>query len=241
MNDLTAHRLPRHLYFLRQEGVAPQLWVNVGSVQPLTCANVGPGPVQSVSAECHNMTASESEIDRSLMAAVATGDAQALASLYDRTAPRLLPAAIHILRDRADAEDLIHDVFVEAWQRSGGYDPKRGTVYSWLLVRVRSRAIDRLRSLKVAQKHAMLQKPIDETRTSQAVDADRRLDGSAARDALAALPRAQREVIELGYFRGMTCSEIAARCDIPIGTVKSRLSAALKQLRSQLAPAQEAT
>jgi RNA polymerase sigma-70 factor (ECF subfamily) len=93
--------------------------------------------------------------DRRLVAAIARGDEGALAALYDRHAPAMLGVAIRVLRDRPDAEDLVHDVFVEAWQRSTSYDAARGSVRSWLLLRVRSRGIDRLRALDAARRHAM--------------------------------------------------------------------------------------
>lgn len=187
------------------------------------------------------MTAHDADIDRALFADLKRGDEQALATLYDKYAGRLLPVAIAILRNRGDAEDLVHDVFVEAWQNAKRYDPSRGTVYSWIMVRLRSRAIDRLRSLKVAQKHAMLQKPIEDSKESAASGAGRSMDSDAAREALRGLSPAQREVVELGYFRGLSCSEIARHCELPIGTVKSRLSAALKILRRQLVPESEVT
>ena len=83
-----------------------------------------------------------------------TGDRSAVGHLYDRHAPAMLGVASRILRDRRDAEDLVHDVFVEAWRKASSFSELRGSVRSWLLVRTRSRAIDRLRSLEVARRHA---------------------------------------------------------------------------------------
>ena len=90
--------------------------------------------------------------DARLMQALARRDERALAELYDRHAPTMLGVALRILKNRQDAEDLRHDVFFEAWRRAGEYDPARGTVRSWLLLRVRSRGIDRLRSLDAARR-----------------------------------------------------------------------------------------
>ena len=77
------------------------------------------------------------------MASVAAGDTQALATLYDSYAPLLLGLGMKILQDRAEVEDLLHDVFVEVWQKAGSYEPARGTVRTWLCLRMRSRALDR--------------------------------------------------------------------------------------------------
>src|SRR5262245_53600870 len=92
--------------------------------------------------------------DAARVAEMATGSTEALAALYDSHAAPMFALAQRVLGDRRDAEDLVHDVFLEAWRRASAYDPARGSVRSWLLVRVRSRALDRRRALEVAQRHA---------------------------------------------------------------------------------------
>src|SRR4051812_40937878 len=87
------------------------------------------------------------ESDAELVARMARGERAALATLYSRHAARLLALAVHILRDRAEAEDLLHDVFLEAWQKAASYSEERGAVSAWLSLRARSRAIDRRRSV----------------------------------------------------------------------------------------------
>jgi RNA polymerase sigma-70 factor (ECF subfamily) len=77
------------------------------------------------------------------MAAVAKGDREALARLYDRHAEVVLALIHRIVRDGALAEDLLHDVFLEAWHHAAGYDPQRGSVRTWIMIRARSRALDR--------------------------------------------------------------------------------------------------
>lgn len=171
--------------------------------------------------------------DLKLMAGIEAGDREALGGLYDRHAPAMLCLASRILRDRREAEDLVHDVFVEAWRKAASFSEDRGSVRAWLLVRTRSRAIDRLRNLEVAHRHARcewegakdapLAAPADDPSTSP--------DQRRARAALAGLPEAQREVLELAFFEGLSCSEIARRCGAPLGTVKSRLSAGMRELR----------
>ncbi len=176
------------------------------------------------------------DADRRLLKRVTKGDRNALAALYDNHATRLLNTAYSILHCQADAEDLIHDVFVEAWQKSASYKPEKGSVYYWLLMRVRSRAIDRLRTLKVAQNHAMLQKPLGENRQASTDHSALSADSLYAKQALDSLSQVQRQVIELGYFQGLTCREIAGQCGLPLGTVKSRLASAVVKLRQHIAP-----
>lgn len=173
--------------------------------------------------------------DAHLLVASSRGDVDALGLLYDRHAPTMLGVASRILRMRQDAEDLVHDVFVEAWQRAGDYDARRGSVRSWLLVRVRSRGIDRLRSLDAARRAAMIPPGPEGERSEPRWDGP---DRERARAALAALPEEQRRLVELGYYEGLSCAEMAQRVGIPIGTVKSRLAAAVAKLRQSLAAAE---
>lgn len=168
--------------------------------------------------------------DESLIRSVANGDREALAELYDRNAGVMMAVAMRILRDRTDAEDLLHDVFIEAWQKAGEFDAGRGSVRSWLLMRVRSRAIDRTRSLDVARRHAVIVK----VGAAPAHPDWEVADHERAEQALRALPEEQRVLIELSYFEGLTYREMAEQAGIPIGTVRSRLSAAMQKLRKDL-------
>lgn len=177
----------------------------------------------------------DTERDQQLLAAVSTGDQSALAELYDRHAGQMLAVALRILRSRADAEDLIHDVFLEVWQKAAQYDPTRGTVQTWLLIRLRSRAVDRLRTLSLARERHMATTVLETQPAAANADPSIRSDYTRARQALATLSGEQQTVIELGYFQGLTHQEIALQCQIPVGTVKSRLSAAIIRLRSLFA------
>ena len=173
--------------------------------------------------------------DKDLLAALQAGDNDAMAELYERHASSMFQLAYRILQNQRDAEDLIHDVFIEAWRKSYTYHPKRGSVRNWLLIRVRSRGIDRLRSLKVARNHGMMEA---ETQTAGVDDnaAVELVDQVRVHDSLNSLPEAQRQVVELSYFQGLSCSDIAEQYNIPLGTVKSRLQAGVNKLRQRLAP-----
>jgi RNA polymerase sigma-70 factor (ECF subfamily) len=171
------------------------------------------------------------DADAALVAAIARGDRAALAALYDRHAGLLLALALRILRDRREAEDLLHDVFLEVWRAAGDFDPERGRVRTWLAVRMRSRALDR-------QKSARISRNVGDDAVIERMAADDVVetgpDHGRVRAALAALPAEQRQVIELAYFDGLSCSEIGERTGTPVGTVKSRMAAAMGKLRGAL-------
>lgn len=179
------------------------------------------------------------ERDAGLIAAIALGDEAALGELYDRHAGAMLAVALRVLRDRTDAEDLVHDVFVESWRKAGDFDGSRGSVRSWLLMRVRSRGIDRLRSLQAARRRGLVEDGEREAAEVPVAAVWNTPDRERARRALETLPEAQRSLVELAYFEGMTCSEMARHCGIPLGTVKSRLSAGISKLRERIAPQEQ--
>jgi RNA polymerase sigma-70 factor (ECF subfamily) len=149
----------------------------------------------------------------------------ALGELYTRHGAKMLALTRHILGNPRDAEDVLHEVFLEVWQRAGDYDPARGSVLAWLLVRVRSRALDRVRSHQRARLSAGESGPIEPAEVFAAQDA------FIVRDAVARLPDRHRVLLELCYYAGMTSSEIAEHVRLPIGTVKSRVARALAVLR----------
>lgn len=163
--------------------------------------------------------------DAELVAEMAQGNRDALADLYDRYAAQLLAIASRMLGDRPEAEDLLHDVFLEAWRQASGYDGGRGTVRTWLVVRLRARTLDRLRLRKLLQPAAAM--PVA---TAPPVEPE---TATVAR-ALAALPAEQRRAIELAYYHGLSAAEIADAERAPLGTVKSRISAAMSKLRATL-------
>jgi RNA polymerase sigma-70 factor (ECF subfamily) len=171
----------------------------------------------------------DATIDADLVAAIARGEQGALASLYDRHSGVLLGLAMRIVRDRREAEDLLHDVFLEAWRSAKTFDPKRGRVRTWLAIRMRSRALDLQKSARVSRNagDAALELLVDDTE-------NRSPDHARVRAALADLGPDQRRVLELAYFEGLSCTEIAERISIPVGTVKSRIAAGLDRLRNGL-------
>lgn len=171
--------------------------------------------------------------DARLMRALAKGDQTALSALYDRYSPLLLALGHRVLQNRRESEDLLHDVFLEAWRSAKDYDPTRGSVRAWLSMRMRSRALDRVRAQGRAKVVLSHDGEAPERPGTAELEASGK-DHEKVRRALAALPAEQRQVLELGYFQGLTSAEIAEAAQIPIGTVKSRVARGLAQLRSQL-------
>jgi RNA polymerase sigma-70 factor (ECF subfamily) len=168
-----------------------------------------------------------------LIARMAQGDAQALSGFYDRYAALAYALILRIVRDRTDATEVLQDVFWEAWEAAAAYDPARGTPEAWVAMRARTRAIDRVRSLR--RRHEMFVAPVDESVATEAEPAPDPAESAeqrgVVREALAQLSEAQREVIELAYYAGLTQSEIAERTKQPLGTVKTRIRLGLERLR----------
>ena len=170
--------------------------------------------------------------DEDLVGALAMGRQDALAPLYDRYAGLLMAVGTRVLASRLECEDVLHDVFVEAWRQAGTFDPERGSVRAWLVTRMRSRALDKRKSAAFSRSVPLDQRP--EERTGDRDDPTLNPDRAAVRRALDLLPPEQRSMLELGYFEGLSSSEIAARVNTPVGTVKSRVAAALSKLRAAL-------
>jgi RNA polymerase sigma-70 factor (ECF subfamily) len=164
--------------------------------------------------------------DAELIDLIASEHRDALAELYERHSAMVKTAANRITHDVGEAEDLLHDIFLEIWRTAGDYEPDRGSVRAWLLVRTRSRSLDRRRYLS--------RRWFSDFPTSGDVVLPS-AEELTLRGAVSRLPRPLRELLELGYYAGMSCAEMAAALQIPLGTVKSRVARALAELRAELA------
>lgn len=183
--------------------------------------------------------------DRSLVARMAAGDEQAMQAIVAAHGGVVYALARSILGEPADAEEVAADTFMQAWRSAASFDPARSSVVGWLGVIARSRALDRLRSRNRQARfltHETEYMQVDATEVAQpdSLTPDRAAEKQEARElvarALRDLPDPQRQVIELAYFGGLSQSEIAARLAMPLGTVKTRTLAAMKQLRARLGP-----
>ncbi len=176
--------------------------------------------------------------DAALLARIAGGDEQALAALYDRHGARAFSLALRILGDRETAEEVVLDVFWSIWQHASSFMPERARFTTWLYAMVRRRAIDQLRRRRArpSPAHEIELEAREATAADPAVEALAEAEemARAIREAMAALPEAQRQVLELAYFRGWSHREIAEYLGEPLGTVKSRLRLALQKLHDWL-------
>ena len=177
--------------------------------------------------------------EAALLRAVARGDERAFADLYDLYGSILFGLLLRILNSRAEAEDVLQEVFLQVWQRAANFDETRGRPFTWLVTVARSRAIDRLRAAgsrdratdaaaadALSDAHAGVVDAVEETFRSE--------QAATVRRALAAIPEEQRRPLLLAYAEGLSQTEIAARLKEPLGTVKTRMRSGLMKLRELL-------
>jgi RNA polymerase sigma-70 factor, ECF subfamily len=195
---------------------------------------------------CMKLSRSQApSVSPELLARVSKGDADAFGQLYDQTSQLLFTLALRILNNREDAAELLQDVYVEVWRKADRFDSQRGSPMAWLITLTRSRAIDRLRAATSRGRNAtdsIDDSPIGALRSGMpdpleqhAVEELRSLVVEAFTD----LPAAQQEAIELAFYEGLTHTEIAARLNKPVGTIKTRIKLGMNKLRYTLRPCWE--
>lgn len=171
-----------------------------------------------------------------LLKQAARGDEQAFATWYDATSARAYGLAVRVVRNPAQAEEVVQEAYLEVWRTVNRFDPAQGSAISWLLTIVHRRAVDRVRSAEATsrrdenyhhQSHAV---PHDATADA----AHASMEAHRVRGALKTLTPIQREALELAYFGGYTHSEVATMLDLPIGTAKTRIRDGLIRLRDAL-------
>ena len=170
-----------------------------------------------------------------LIRRIAEGDRQAFSDFYGRYAGLVFALIRRILGQREEAEEVLQEVFWQVWTEARAYDERRGSPEAWLLNRARSRAIDKLRSIR--RRNETFVARLDEQTAAAPPDAvsnpgSRAEEQELVETALALLPDLQRRVIELAFYEGLTQSEIALRLGEPLGTVKTRMRLGLERLRS---------
>ena len=174
----------------------------------------------------------------SYIARVAAGDQAAFASLYDVLAPSVFGVVRRVLRDPSQAEEVTQEIFVEIWKQAARFDATRGSVRTWAVTIAHRRAVDRVRSEQSRRDRqttvgaASLVVPA--TPEDDAIDAD---DRTRARAAMAKLPEAQREALELAFYDGLTHVQIADHLGVALGTVKTRIRDGLIRLRTTMGSA----
>ena len=181
------------------------------------------------------------ENDEVLMTRVASGDSKALEGLFDRHAGVIKSVIFKIIHNEAEAEDVLMEVFFEAWNHATKYSAEKGKALGWLVTMARRRGIDRLRK-RQSYSRATDRLQVEVEHDPEAWISGRDPDGDTERADVRAfirarmmeLPTFQREAIEYAFFKGMSQREIAAHTGIPLGTIKTRIELGLKKLSVSL-------
>jgi RNA polymerase sigma-70 factor (ECF subfamily) len=178
-------------------------------------------------------------IELDLLARVARRERAAFEQLYDRYANILYATAMKFLKEDADAQDVVQDVFIQIWDKAKLYDPAKGKPLTWALTLTRNRSIDRIRAIQRRtrlrddfEKETVLDESAGVREALSGVDASEK--SQILRDAVGRLSPEQRKVIELAFFGGLTQSEVADRLGEPLGTVKARARRGLMKLKEIL-------
>jgi RNA polymerase sigma-70 factor (ECF subfamily) len=160
-----------------------------------------------------------------------SGDERAISELYDRYAGLIYGAGVRYLGDRALAEDLVQDVFTAVWRNASGFDPGRASFATWVYRITRNRATDLIRRRRARVRTVGSDPPFEPGEEDATGELSRSFDLASA---LSRLSPVHREVLTLAYFQGLSQSEISRRTNTPLGTVKSRTTAALRALRETM-------
>ncbi len=173
--------------------------------------------------------------DEALLRA-AQGDQRAFAELYDMMSARVFGLILRVVVDRSQSEEVLQEVFLEAWQTATSFDADRGRARSWLLTIAHRRAVDRVRASQASRRRDLIVGARDLAESGARVDDEVEIliDAGSAISALNELPELQRRAIVLAYFGGYSQSEIAALLDTPLGTIKTRIRDGLSRLRKEL-------
>jgi len=164
------------------------------------------------------------------------GDERAFAEWYDATSARAFGLAVRVLRDRAQAEEVTQESYLDCWRHASRFDSTKGNTISWLLTIVHRKAVDRVRSAEAAGRrdaaYGQREQSVPHDETAEAATAS--LEATRVRAALADLTVKQREAVELAFLGGYTHTEVAAMLDLPVGTAKTRIRDGLIRLRDAL-------
>jgi RNA polymerase sigma-70 factor (ECF subfamily) len=172
--------------------------------------------------------------DADLLGRVARQDRDALGILYDRHAAVLYATILRVVGQPAEAQDVLHDAFLQIQRKAAAYDQAGGRALGWLLTMARNLAIDRVRNARRRRELLDGQRDAADVGNSGGALAERQDEARHLVAAVGALPAAQREALELAYFGGYTQEEISEKLEAPLGTIKARIRRGLLKLRTAL-------
>lgn len=170
-----------------------------------------------------------------LVREVAAGQESALEALYDCTCSRIYGLALRITQQRELAEEVVSDVYLQAWRGAAGFDPSRGSVLAWLMIQCRTRAIDHIRKRNSRHEQDAVVEDLKDEKTVCPQDL---IQGTqrhvVLQKALQTLSARQRQLLSLAFYRGLSHSELAEYTGMPLGTVKTSIRRGLVSLRERL-------
>jgi RNA polymerase sigma-70 factor (ECF subfamily) len=179
--------------------------------------------------------------DAALLARMSRGDQRALGTFYDRWEGAVRAMVMRVVHEHAEADDVVEEVFWQAWRQAGRFEAGRASAGTWLLTIARSRALDRLRSLRRSREDAGLDALLESGSDAEIQELPDPLEATmlaerarVVRESLATLPSDQRTALEMAYLEGLSQSEIAERTREPLGTIKTRMRLAMIKLREKL-------
>ncbi len=180
--------------------------------------------------------ASEAHALGDLLGRSSRGDQAAFADFYDATAARAFGLAVRVVRDRAQAEEVAQEAFLEVWRTASRFRADRGSAIGWLLTIVHRKAVDRVRSAEASSRrdtsYHQDSHAVAHDATAEAAEAT--MEARRVRGALGELTAVQREALELAYFGGYTHTEVASMLDLPVGTAKTRIRDGLIRMRDAM-------
>ena len=177
--------------------------------------------------------------DEALLAGLGSGDPEAAAAFVNRFQQRVFGMTLSILRDRQAAEEAAQEAFVRAWRHASTYDSRKGTVAAWLLMIARNVSINVLPSHRPYPVNPEVLLELQDPGPSQDRDSQLAPVSEPMREALLRVPEEQRRALVLAVFYGYTAREVSEQDGTPVGTVKTRIRAALMRLRSDLGVSDE--
>jgi len=177
--------------------------------------------------------------DESVMERIQSRDPEAIGTLHERYSRLLKALIMKVLHNEAESEDLLQEVFLEIWNRAAGYNPEKGKALSWIVTLARRRAIDRLRKREAyCRMEDRLLEATERNPNESITHVEEDVEHAEMREHLQRvmvnLPPAQRQAIEMAYYRGMSQRDISAATGIPLGTIKTRLELGMKKLTEAL-------
>ena len=180
--------------------------------------------------------------DVSLLARIAHRDVAAFEEIYARYSRSVYSLALRLLGDRQVAQEVAQEIFLSIWRGASGFDPDRGSARSWVLSLSHHKTVDALRRMRRCETAPLATAATNLSPVNPITDETiRSLESETIRQALLALSSEQREAIVLAYYGGFTQQEIAARLEIPLGTVKTRTRDGILRLRMLLGSEAEET